>query len=323
MLFATNRIPKESTRTRINRRIRFPLQDTTVSQNMFFCERLDAHDYVEIGSKVFFERLKHLPGKTQVLFYVHGFNNTDEAEVFPSALKLQTLFDSVGGPGLVLVVPLIWPCDNDSIAAFIDDYWDDQRAADASGIAFARMLGKFDDWRAEEASKPDPCVRRINILAHSMGNRVMRNALLNWVRNDSAGQMPQLFRNIFMVAADVVNHTLEDGRAGQYIPLAGRNVVVYYANDDLAMPASKLANLKNRTLSRRLGMTGPEDLFEVPKNVYEVDCDDFNNRFDSPKGHSYFLTNAAGDVSPVVQHMVHAIKTGRVNPAARSHRLSL
>lgn len=45
------------------------------------------------------------------------------------------------------VVPLIWPCDDDSVVAFIDDYWDDQRAADASGMAFARMLGKFDDWR--------------------------------------------------------------------------------------------------------------------------------------------------------------------------------
>ncbi len=151
-----------------------------------------------------------------------------------------------------------------------------------------------------------------------MGNRVLRNALRYWVENDLRGEMPQLFRNLFMVAADVVNHTLERGAVGQYIPDAARNLVVYYANDDLAMPASKLANLKNKTVSRRLGMTGPEDMAQVPGNVYAVDCDDFNNRFDWPKGHSYFLIDDDGVVSPVLKHMVAAVRGGRVTPGARA-----
>lgn len=321
MLFATNRAPKESTKTRLNRKISFPLQNTTVSQNMYFCERKGKDDYIEIGNKAFFQQLKDLPEKTQVLFYIHGFNNTGESEIFPNAKKLQALFDQVGEPGLVLVVPLIWPCDDDSTLAFIDDYWDDQRAADASGMAFARMLGKFDSWRREEAKKPNPCTRRINVLAHSMGNRVLRNALLSWVRNDSAGQMPQLFRNVFMVAADVVNHTLERGHSGEYITHSARNVLVYFANDDLAMPASKLVNIKNKTLSRRLGMTGPENIRDVSKNVYEIDCDSFNNTFDKPTGHTYFLYGPDNTVSPVIQHMVEAIKDGRVVPANRHHVL--
>ncbi|GAW87843.1 conserved hypothetical protein [Bathymodiolus platifrons methanotrophic gill symbiont] len=262
-----------------------------------------------------------MPGKTQILFYIHGFNNTAESEIFPNAKKLQALFDQVGGSGLVYVVPLIWPCDDDSVVAFIDDYWDDQRAADASGMAFARMLGKFDDWRRKEALKPDPCTRRINVLAHSMGNRVLRNALISWVRNDSSDQMPQLFRNVFMVAADVVNHTLERGRSGEYISYSARNVLVYYANDDLAMPASKLVNLKNRTLSRRLGMTGPESFKKIPKNIYEVDCDSFNNTFDTPAGHTYFMYGPNQTVSPLIKHMVDALKDGRVAPPGRHHRL--
>jgi len=232
------------------------------------------------------------------------------------------MFDKTS-PGLVYVVPLIWPCDDDSAIAFMDDYWDDQRASRASGDSFSRMLGLFDNWRKEEATKVNPCTRRMNVLAHSMGNRVLRNAISSWVKFDLAGNMPQLFRNVFMVAADVVNHTLEYKEKGCYIPDSARNVVVYYANDDLAMPASKIANLKNMTVSRRLGMTGPESMSEkrLAKNVYEVDCDNFNNSWGDEKGHTYFLRNSRGKISPVILHMIAAIDGGRVTPPARRHVL--
>lgn len=323
MMFVTNRTPVQSNRTRLNRKIRFNLQDTGVSQNMYFCERRDRDDYIEIGSQAFFSQLKtSLGGKTQILLYIHGFNNTGEKEIFPNAERLQSLLDQEGGSGLVHVVPLIWPCDDDSVLAIVDDYWDDQRAADASGMAFARLLGKFDTWRREPAQCDTPCLRRINILAHSMGNRVLKNALATWAKFDGQEALPLLFRNVFMVAGDVVNHVLEPGEEGHYITESARNVVVYYAADDLAMPASKLGNLK-RTVSRRLGMTGPEDLDAVPRNVYEVDCDDFNNAFDWPKGHSYFLDNNKNNIpGPVLKHMVKAIENGRVTPNIRHHELS-
>ncbi|MDO6426058.1 alpha/beta hydrolase [Thalassotalea sp. 1_MG-2023] len=321
MLFATNRTPKESARSRKGRKISFPPQKTRTSLDMYFCQRLGEHDYREIGSPAFFQYLKNLPNTMQVLLYIHGFNNTPEPDIFPNALRLQQLINQQYGDEFALVVPLIWPCDDDAFYAFIDDYWDDQRAADASGLAFARMLAKFDNWRTQEASKENPCTRRINILAHSMGNRVLRNAIASWGKYDHCGQVPKLFRNIFMVAADVVNHCLEPNNNGVLIPQSARNVIVYYANDDLAMPASKLSNIRHRTVSARLGMTGPEDLTKVAKNVYEVDCDSFNNRFDMPKGHSYFL-NSQAQVSPALVHMLSAMIDGRVKPAKRSHILA-
>lgn len=322
MLFATNRTPTQSARTRRGRKISFSMQNTGVRQDMYFCKRNGIDDYNEIGGKAFFQALKDLNSDTQILFYIHGFNNTGEPDIFPNAEVLQSMFNEVS-PGLVYVVPLIWPCDDDAAIAFMDDYWDDQRSSRASGDAFARMLGKFDDWRKEEATKPEPCSRRMNMLAHSMGNRVFRNAISSWVKDDMGGNMPQLFRNVFMVAADVVNHTLEYKEKGGYIPDSARNVVVYYANDDLAMPASKLANLKNMTVSRRLGMTGPESMSDnkLARNVYEVDCDDFNNSWGDKKGHTYFLRNSTGVISPVILHMIAAIKRGRVEPATRHHIL--
>ncbi len=317
MLFVTNRTPRQSNRTRLNRKISFDLQDTCASQHMYFCEQKAADDYVEIGNKAFFTRLKNLPGETQILFYIHGFNNTGEKDIFPRANRIQELFDEVGGKDLVYVVPLIWPCDNDPALAIIDDYWDDQDAADASGMAFSRFLGKFEKWRSHRDQLLDPCYKRINILAHSMGNRVLQNALNKWASDHNNGQMPLIFRNIFMVAADVKNNTLENGKTGQYIPDAARNVVVYFAKDDMAMPASKVANLKNRSLSKRMGMTGPKNIDLLPDNVYEADCDNFNNYCDYPKGHSYFLDCPEYKISPVLRHMAAAVATGRVQPDER------
>lgn len=133
MLFATNRTPKESVRSKKNRKISFPVQKTRPAIDMYFCQRNGEDDYIEIGSLAFFDRLKNLPATTQILLYIHGFNNTAEPDIFPNAQRLQTLIDREKGENFAYVVPLMWPCDDDSIAAFLDDYWDDQKAADASG----------------------------------------------------------------------------------------------------------------------------------------------------------------------------------------------
>ncbi|WAJ70398.1 alpha/beta hydrolase [Catenovulum adriaticum] len=316
MLFATNRTPRESNRSKKNRNISFSKQTTRPTLDMFFCEREHPSKYTEIGSPAFFERLKKLSKNMQILLYIHGFNNTPEEDIFPDAEKLQTLINQLKGEHFALVVPLIWPCDDDCFVAFLDDYWDDQKAADASGLAFARVLSKFDIWRASEAKKVNPCTRRVNILAHSMGNRVLRNAFASWAKHDHRGAAPLLFRNIFMMAPDVVNQCLEPGESAAVLPQCARNLVVYFANDDLAMPASKLANLKCKSVSRRLGMTGLERLDKVPKNVYEVDCDNFNNFFDL-KGHHYF-TEKNNVISPALTHLLTVMETGRMPSEARS-----
>jgi hypothetical protein len=117
--------------------------------------------------------------------------------------------------------------------------------------------------------------------------------------------VPALFRSIFMAAADLANDCLEPGAEGGMIPGCARNVVVYHAHDDLALRSSKVANVHNKIVRRRLGHTGPADLDRCPRNVVAVDCDAFNNHCDR-LGHSYFL---AGHLLP---HLVQTIRTGRV-----------
>ncbi len=317
MLFITNRVPKQSQKTRNGRAFDFDLDNNSSCNSVYFCEHHADGSNTEVGSLEFLKRLKAVNVR-QILVYIHGFSNLPD-DVFKAVNEFQGLCD-ISAHGEVLVVPLIWPCDNDK--GIIKDYWDDQKAADHSGYAFARVLEKFNAWRNSETYNPkiDPCLKRINILAHSMGNRVLRETLKAWDRYDLAQGVPLLFRNTYMVAADVVNETLHHDESGSLICHASRNVIVYHASDDLALRSSKAANLKNRIASRRLGHTGPEDMDKTPKNVYSVDCDDVNTLYDFPKGHSYFRSDASGRPGKVFEHIFETLMQGRVFPEDEHRR---
>lgn len=307
MLFITNREPQGSIRTKKGRAYKFDLNKNAPSNSIYCCERVAEDDYLEIGSERLMSRLRESNAK-QLLFFIHGFSNLPEPDIFPRVAKLQQYFDDKE-QNLVQVVPIIWPCDND--IGIVKDYWDDQKSADKSAFSFARALQFFMAWR-DKAPEDAPCLKSINILAHSMGNRVFRETLSIWNKYDLANGVPLLFRNTILMAADIVNESLEDGQDGRLISQSSRNVSVYYASDDLALRSSKISNLKNMVASRRLGHTGPENMNNVQSNVYAIDCDNFNNKYDFPKGHSYFLDDGNDNTGRVFEHMFNTIKSGRV-----------
>lgn len=77
------------------------------------------------------------------------------------------------------------------------------------------------------------------------------------------------------------------------------------------MLVSKVVNLKNCQLFKCFGMMGVEELSKVFRNVYEVDCDNFNNMFDKLKGYSYFI-EVKGVISLVLQYMMEVMDGGWV-----------
>ena len=321
MLFITNRFPTQSIKSRVGRAFDFDLKNNAASNSVFYCRRLGKEKYEEIGGFNLMSDLKSSPYR-QLLVYLHGFSNLPEA-VFDGAAQLQALCDKKKQKEL-LVLPVVWPCDDD--LGIVKDYWDDQKAADASAFSLARVLGHFMKWRDDAQRNPteDPCLKRINVLAHSMGNRVLRETLCAWHKYDLPSGVPLLFRNTYLVAADIENESVHKGHAGELISHASRNVVVYYASDDLALRSSKVANLKNKIASRRLGHTGPENMALTPTNVYAVDCDDVNTAYDTPKGHSYFRSGKkAGEPGKVFDHIWQTIMTGRVFPDDEHRRTSI
>ena len=108
----------------------------------------------------------------------------------PDAQRLQALCDALD-PDLAEVVPIVWPCDDEF--GIVLDYWDDQQAATASGLALARVLGKFMAWR-DRLGTEETCLKHVNIVAHSMGNRVLESALASWAHG--YGTVPALFAHL-------------------------------------------------------------------------------------------------------------------------------
>ena len=321
MLFLTNRYPAGPLQTDPGRAVVFDRHNNAPSNVVFACRRDADGAITTIGRDQFMLELKQSPYR-QLLFYIHGYSNLPE-DVFKAAGEFQQLCNDRNNRE-VLIIPVIWPCDNDF--GIVKDYWDDQKAADASATSFARALQRFVEWRNSASNDPenDPCLKRINVLAHSMGNRVLREALSAWDRYDLADGVPLLFRNTFLVAADIENESIHRGERGQLICDASRNVVVYFASDDMALRSSKAANLKNKIASRRLGHSGPEDMHLTPNNVYAVDCDDVNNVYDFPKGHSYFRSGRTpGRAGVVFDHIFECLRTGRVFPEDPDRRATI
>lgn len=306
MLFITNRKLLNINGQEIYpRSISFDLETNASTNEVYFCARDDYGQYQELGSRWFFEEIRSTPYE-QILLYIHGYSNQPEDDIFTNTLLLQQYFN-VKQLHKILVIPIIWPCDND--LGIIKDYWDDQISADMSGYSIQRALSFFYFRQNQDEHK---CYKFINVLAHSMGNRVLRQSLNCWKKYTTSYSIPKIFRNTFMVAPDIVNESLEYGNSGEAICLSSRNVIVYHANDDLALRASKIANLKNNIASRRLGHSGPEDLINTPKNVFTVDCDNVNNNYDFPKGHTYFLPNTDSDENnKVLEHIYRMLENGR------------
>ena len=125
MLFITNRFPQGSIKTKHGRDFVFDLKNNGPSNSTFFCERLNDGSCKEIGHEELLKRLKKSK-YNQILLFLHGYSNLPNV-VFERTMKFQRLCDAAEAKE-VLVVPLIWPCDDDR--GIIKKYWDDQKAAD-------------------------------------------------------------------------------------------------------------------------------------------------------------------------------------------------
>jgi len=306
MLFLTNRSFVQGAGGKPGRRVDFDLDDNGAGDVMSCCERSAAGEYVELGREAFLERGERECGR-EILVYIHGYANLPEAHVFPRAESLQRLFDAREA-GWVTVIPALWPCDNDP--GMIKDYWDDQKAADGSAAAFGGMLRDFEGLLGGREPVDDAGGPAMSLLAHSMGNRVLRGAMRVWKEKRGGGDLPCLFGNVFMAAADLVNEALEVGRDGALICDSARHVVVYHALGDSALQSSKLANLKK--WSRRLGQTGPEDMDRVAGNVYAIDCKIYSALYDPTLGHAYFLEDPDGEEGAVFKHIRRTLRRGEV-----------
>ena len=227
-----------------------------------------------------------------VTVFVHGYNNTwvDAASRYQSIVN--RLYSGDNSLGLCLF--FTWP-SNGSPEAYLPDRAD----ARESALDLGDVLSEIYDWMLlkQAAAADDPangCRAKLSVIAHSMGNYVLQKAMqLVWTRKNRP-LLVSLVNQLLMVAADVDNDLFRSGetiddRDGDAIANLSYRVTALYTGLDPVLGIS--AGLKHFG-KRRLGRSGLDKKFDVPDNVWDVDCTPFFGRGQGNIHSAYFDVDA-------------------------------
>jgi esterase/lipase superfamily enzyme len=229
------------------------------------------------------EKQKH------VSVFVHGYNNSwDDA-----ARRYKQLTDDLyAGPnGLGVCVLFNWPSDGSKFG-----YLPDREDARASGPGLAQVFNTLYEhallMQQKAANGTGLCKAKVSVIAHSMGNWVLQNALrYTWERQNKPMLM-SLINQCLMVAADVDNDVFGGGEAigngaGEGMANLCYRVAALYTGRDSVLGMS--AGLKHFG-KRRLGRSGLDGEVKQPDNVCDLDCSALFPKGEKDIHSAYFWT---------------------------------
>ncbi len=248
-----------------------------------------------LGSQQIFEQIRQEMQQQaeDTLILVHGFNTSFRSALSTAALlkNVLTAADPLH-PNQRLRLNLVlfsWPSDGELLLSNPQArdkvaYKNDRLNAAASGTAFARGFLKVADFINNSVPSDQQCRQSIHLLAHSMGNYVLRYALQE-IKKQTSDQIPRIFDQVLLMAADEDDDSFEFDHKLMSLPRLTRRVSAYFNNGDLALWASD--NLKGNPT--RLGTDGPLHPQQVPRNVSLVDCTRVVDQAGDPAEHSYYV----------------------------------
>nr|WP_314072094.1 alpha/beta hydrolase [uncultured Roseococcus sp.] len=238
-----------------------------------------------LGSTSVFDGLRErlIANKADLLLLLHGFACTFE-EALSNAAELKTKWSTKEKPLEVAV--FCWPA-NGTLKPLLD-YVSDRDDGRLSAKAVSRSLRRFIDYMREVA--PDQrCDAGVHLVAHSMGNYVLRNALQALLSDLGGRTLPRIFKNIFLMAADEDSDCFEDTEKLARLSELAEAIQVYFARNDRALVISDLTKAN----PDRLGATGPRTLTNLPQKVTLVDCTDISATSPvSDLNHQYYRKGA-------------------------------
>lgn len=207
-----------------------------------------------------------------VSIFIHGYNNTWKDAVQRYESLSAKLFG--GDDGLGLCILFSWPSDGAAI-----DYYPDRMDARKCAPDLSEVLNELYNWllvkqndAIEDRNKS--CHAKTSVIAHSMGNYVLQNAMqYTWTRKNQP-MLVALVNQLLMVAADVDNDLFKSGEGtdksdGDAIANLTYRVTALYTGRDPVLGMS--AGLKHFG-KRRLGRSGLDCSYPIPDNVWGVDC---------------------------------------------------
>ena len=202
----------------------------------------------------------------EAFIFVHGFNNSFE----DAARRTAQIAYDLKFKGAPLMYS--WPSqEKGSIWAYKED-------------------GRTAQWCEEnvtlfiEAIARESGARKIHLIAHSMGNRVLSRALKNISQKLALTQEAEpLFNEVILTAPDIDAQVFKDSIAPHIIQTAKR-FTIYSSSEDLALKASRVVN---SYWHQRLGEGGSYlTVFPEYKQINVVDASEIDTNLFA-LGHSY------------------------------------
>ncbi len=219
-------------------------------------EEVEADPFFELLRKAV-EEQKAAHGKREVLLFVHGFNTTFE-DVARRTAQLAYDLNYEG-------VPVFWSWPSFGKASF---YGADEKNVRWTEPHLARFL---QDVAARSGAET------IHLVAHSMGNRCLTEALR---RLETPGRLPASIREVVLTAPDIDADTFREDLAPAIVG-PGRRVTLYASTRDRALELSQKYHA-----GPRAGEAGKQIVVVPP--IETVDASAVDTSFD---GHSYFAAN--------------------------------
>jgi len=318
--FATNRKPNKSKPTNFGKGFaKTSLGDVRFGKANVTNGSLDKSsimvlpDNSEKGSKVLFDDLRESMkvDKTDSLIFIHGFNVSFK-EALESAAEMGECYARVSEnsyrPNIFV---FSWPSDGK-----MTSYSNDRSDAEATGYAFARGIMKLSAFLKSTTPKA-ACNQKVHLIAHSMGNYVLRYALQQAGKIAGGESLSRIFDNIILTAADEDSDAFEFDYKLARLPELAQRITVYFNSGDLALTISDYT----KGNPDRLGHDGPNKPNEIPAKVVLVDASDVVSGISE---HSYHQDNdkVARDIVSVLQgESSEKIKYREYIPHANKFRL--
>jgi esterase/lipase superfamily enzyme len=212
-----------------------------------------------------------------VVVFVHGYNNS-----FIDAVRRSATIQQDIAPGS-LVIAYTWPSDGELLS-----YAYDESSTDTALLNFKIFMDMLTETVPSE---------RINIIAHSMGSRLVTKYLGNLAER---GRLPAntKFQNIVFAAADISTDFFQQQEENPFDPrypmsVYAQRITVYSSQNDMPL------NVSNRLHGdQRLGLADHETIY-LEANIVSVDASPidpkrFRHIFTFETRHSYVFDKAAG-----------------------------
>jgi esterase/lipase superfamily enzyme len=229
-----------------------------------------------------FARLLRESKKSEALVFVHGFNQKYDDAVYRFA---QILHDS-GAEGEVAPVLFTWPSKGNVFA-----YGYDRESANFSRDALEALLRYL---------VKDPQVKKISILAHSMGNLVTLEALRQMAIRD--GRVAAKIKLVLLASPDVDVDVAREQIAA--MGLGRPHIALFVSQDDRALAAST-----NVWGAPRLGAVNPD--VEPYKTMFEKENISVINLTHMPS-HDEFNHGKFAEDPKVVELIGSSLASGQV-----------